>query len=148
LDDSKEQTLMRKSIAAGTGAIAVLTAIGGAVAPAQAAETAYPTAPYNAPYGATYSKGTITFYNRSVQVKGTLRALSSSGCRQTIVKTYSGSRELARQYGPSSCNGVVPVDMPVSADTGGGATSVWVGLYYQNVDGTIDLLAWDSVPRP
>jgi hypothetical protein len=149
LDDSKEQDSMRKSLAAGAGLLAIFTTVAGTASAAQAASTAYPTAPYEAPYGATYTKGTITFYNRAAMVDGVQRALDTSGCRQTIAKSYSGSTLLDTTYSQVTCySKIEEVHLYVNANVVGGATSVRVSLNNIASDGTRTELAWDSVPRP
>lgn len=137
---------MRKSLAAGAGLLAIFTTVAGT---ASAAQAAYPTAPYEAPYGATYTKGTITFYNRAAMVDGVQRALDTSGCRQTIAKSYSGSTLLDTTYSQVTCySKVEEVHLYVNANVVGGATSVRVSLNNIASDGTRTELAWDSVPRP
>ena len=141
---------MRKSIAAGTGLLAILTTVGGAFSPAQAAQAAFPTAPYRAPYGATYTQGTITFYNRAAMVDGVQHAVQESGCRQSIAKSYHGTTLLDTTYSQVSCyNRTDPVHLYVNADVVGGATTVRVSLNHVTPEGAlIKELAWDSVPRP
>ncbi len=138
---------MRKSLAVGTGMLAILTSVAGTASVAQAA---YPTAPYAAPYGATYTKGTITFYNRAAMVDGVQRSLDTSGCRQSIAKTYSGTKLLDTTYSQVTCySKVEEIHLYVNADVVGGASTVRVSLNHVTPEGKlIKELAWHSVPRP
>lgn len=98
-------------------------------APPTAAVPASSSSPFDVTYGATYTRGTLTWNNRSVGVSGTHRAVNSSGCRETHVFTYTakgallGSRTSSRVCGRSA-----PFKFTVPADVRGGAAKVKVCL--------------------
>ncbi|MEU6848694.1 hypothetical protein ABZ901_01980 [Actinacidiphila alni] len=82
---------MRKPLATTAAALstALLTAGLLAAAPAadaastRAASASYPVSSFNVTYGNTYTKGTITWYNRSIHVAGTQKSVSADSCRGT-----------------------------------------------------------------
>jgi hypothetical protein len=68
-----------RTLAAAAVAITGVT-VGGA-APALAA---YPTNTFSVSYGKTYAKGTLTWYNRSIGVSGSIKT-TDGNCRQVVI---------------------------------------------------------------
>ncbi|MEU9236026.1 hypothetical protein [Streptomyces subrutilus] len=115
---------MKTHLAAALGSVA-LTAGLLLGAPAASAQTAaYPTTAFDVTYGASYVRGTLTWYNRSVGVDGTLRAV---GCRRAWFGAYgaSGNQLGARSTG-TKCDTTYPVKTVIPADAPGGAAYVIV----------------------
>ncbi|WP_407838629.1 hypothetical protein ACE1OC_23305 [Streptomyces sp. DSM 116496] len=106
---------------------AVLTAGALLGAPAASAQTtAYPTTPFDVTYGASYVRGTLTWYNRSVGVEGTLRAV---GCRRAWFGAYSASHsQLDVKSTSTKCDVTYPIKTLLNADVPGGAAYVIVCL--------------------
>ncbi|MFD3538497.1 hypothetical protein ACFWUQ_03230 [Streptomyces sp. NPDC058662] len=143
---------MQRHLAAALGSV-VLTAgtlLGAPAASAQVA--AYPVTPYGPiAVGNTWTKGTITWYNRSVVVKGTHKSVSSAGpayCRRTWAYTYDANGTLLGSAGsaPSdtACGTTEDFAFPVPADVPGGAARVYVCLD----DGNLKDLRCDPYWRP
>lgn len=128
---------MQSHLAAALGSV-VLTAgtlLGAPAVSAQAA--AYPVTPYGPiAVGNTWTQGTITWYNRSVVVKGTHKSVSSAGpeyCRRTWVYTYDANGAKLGSAGSDSSDtacGTTKDFSPilVPADVPGGAALVRVCL--------------------
>ncbi|NEA54773.1 hypothetical protein G3I60_11610 [Streptomyces sp. SID13666] len=85
---------MRTHLAAALGTV-VLTAGTLLGAPAAGAHTAaYPSTDFEVTVGNTWTKGTVTWLNRSVVVTGTHKSVSSAGlayCRLTWAYTYNAA---------------------------------------------------------
>ncbi|MDQ0605426.1 hypothetical protein QF037_009771 [Streptomyces canus] len=116
---------MKTHLAAAVGSV-VLTAGTLLGAPAAGAQTAaYPTSPfYVDDYAASYAYGTLTWYNRSVGVDGTLQAV---GCRRVWFGAYGASDKLLGTRSTSTqCNTTYPLKTGIPADVTGGATYVIV----------------------
>ncbi|MFB7272618.1 hypothetical protein [Streptomyces sp. NPDC056244] len=129
--------------AAGFAMSAALTTPAAAAEPVAA--VAYPTRDVDVTFGATYVRGTLTWYNRSVGITGTYRAIASSGCRRVWVGTYDiAGVPLDAQSTSTLCDGVKPIDFPVPADVPGGAASVLVCLD----DGNAEPLKCIEYDRP
>ncbi|MHC5905316.1 hypothetical protein ACVNF4_15650 [Streptomyces sp. S6] len=85
------------------------------------------------PYGATYVRGNLTFNNRSVDFKGTYRAVSRTDCRRARFTTYDGSgHALATRTTSTLCNGTKAISLTVPANVRGGAGSIQVCLDNQH----------------
>ncbi|MFD3948178.1 hypothetical protein [Streptomyces sp. NPDC058579] len=109
-------------------AVAVLT-LSATTTPATATVTAaaYPTTKVYVSDGAGSSiSGTLTWYNRSVDFKGTL---TSAGCRRAWYSVFDG---FANPLGPRSssthCNKVTSVPATLPANVVGGGSYVGVCL--------------------
>ncbi|MCX5613306.1 MULTISPECIES: hypothetical protein [unclassified Streptomyces] len=115
---------MKTHLAAALGSV-VLTAGTLLCAPAAGAQTAaYPTTAVDVTYGASYVRGTLTWYNRSVGVEGTLRAV---GCRRAWFGAYGASgNELGARSTSTKCDVTYPVSTGIPADVPGGAAYVIV----------------------
>ncbi|GHI90446.1 hypothetical protein ACWGF3_17710 [Streptomyces xanthophaeus] len=115
---------MKTHLAAALGSV-VLTAGTLLGAPAASAQTAaYPTTPFDVTYGASYARGTLTWYNRSVGVDGTLRAV---GCRRAWFGAYGASgNELGAKSTSTKCDVTYPLQTVIPADVPGGAVYVIV----------------------
>ncbi|GAA3585017.1 hypothetical protein GCM10022222_82050 [Amycolatopsis ultiminotia] len=109
-------------------AVATLAGLVIAAPPSNAA--AYPTNSFDVTFGASYARGTITWFDRSVRLTGTMRSLSSSGCRRTIGFTYNAdvSKQLGERGTSSQCGDVIkaltPIDVPADVPGGAGFATV------------------------
>lgn len=126
---------MKTHFAAALGSV-VLTAGTLLGAPAAGAQTdaGLPT-PFNVPVGNTWTKGTVTWSNRSVEVAGTHKSVSAAGdayCRRTWAYTYDSHGNKIGSAGSASsdtaCGNTKSYRFPVPADVVGGATFVRVCL--------------------
>ncbi|MFD9305400.1 hypothetical protein ACFWCB_22550 [Streptomyces sp. NPDC060048] len=115
---------MKAHFAAALGSV-VLTAGMVLGAPAAGAQTAaYPTTAVNVTFGASYLRGTLTWYNRSVGVNGTLRAV---GCHSAWFGAYGASgNELGTWSTGTECDVTYPFNIGIPADAPGGAAYVKV----------------------
>ncbi|MEU5090001.1 hypothetical protein [Streptomyces sp. NPDC021356] len=134
--DTPVEHMMRKQLAAGLGTL-VLTAatLLGQAGAAGAQTAADPTSHFDVPYGNTYTKGTLTWHNRSVSISGEHKSVSPTSCRTTWLTTYSGTKPLAADgYRPSVCNASAKFAFSVVADASGGATRVKVCLDHKGIE--------------
>ncbi|WP_329561206.1 hypothetical protein OG711_28130 [Streptomyces uncialis] len=138
-----------------SGCLAALTLAAGAVlAPgAAAAETtaaALPTSTFHIKYGATWTKGKITWANRSVRVVGQHRSAvagsAATTCRTTWAYTLKANRGVLGSDGSRShaCGNIKSHDFTVPADVRGGAAYVRVCLD----DGAYKDLKCKLIARP
>ncbi|MEU4078022.1 hypothetical protein DEJ45_04955 [Streptomyces venezuelae] len=99
-------------------------------APAATAQaSAYPTSSFDVTVGNTYTRGTITWYNRSVTVTGEHKSVDGFSCRGTSVFTLnSAGVELSRGYSANVCGMSANFTVPVEADVAGGAAVVRICL--------------------
>ncbi|MFD3325549.1 hypothetical protein [Streptomyces sp. NPDC058701] len=141
---------MRTHLAAAVGSV-VLTAgtLLGAPAAGAQTSTAYPTSDFTINFGATWTRGTVTWYNRSVRVVGQHRSAvgdSPVTCRTTWAYALQGNRAVIGMGGgyPIACGTITPYDFAVPADKPGGAAYVRVCLD----DGNLKDLACQLIPRP
>ncbi|MDT7843312.1 hypothetical protein [Streptomyces justiciae] len=145
---------MQTHLAAALGSV-VLTAGTLLAAPAAGAQaSAYPTTAY-APVtvGNTWTKGTITWYNRSVAVVGTHKSVSAAGpayCRRTWAYTYDANGARLGSAGSVAADTACGTtknfsSFVVPADVVGGAAFVRVCLDDGNLT---DLLCSRPYARP
>jgi hypothetical protein len=76
----------------------------------------------------TYTRGSVYFYNRSVEVVGEQNSASGTTalpCRYTKATTNLGSYK----YSPVVCQGTGSYDLIIPADVVGGASSVTIEFY-------------------
>lgn len=100
-------------------------------APAASAHaTAYPVSDFDVTLGNTYTRGTITWYNRSVVVAGEHKSVDVTSCRGTTAFTLdSADNQLGMDYSDSNVCGVSGTfSITVPADVVGGAAVVRVCL--------------------
>lgn len=131
---------IRKSIAT---AAAVAAAAGTifAATPANAATDAYPTSSFAITYGASYYNGTVTWYNRSATVSGTLKA---TGCRRVYGQAFAGAAEKAYKSSSTQCDSTTPQTLILPADVPGGADTVYIWM----TDGTGKALGTERECHP
>lgn len=137
-----------------SGCLAALTLAAGAVlapgtATAHATAAAYPTSTFNIEFGATWTKGTVTWYNRSVGVVGKHRSAvadSDLTCRTTYVYTLQANRGVlsGATADVTACGTIKSYNFTVPADKAGGAAYVRVCLD----DGNLKDLACKLIARP
>lgn len=107
-------------------AVASAAAPHAAAVPAAAAST---SSAFDVTYGATYTRGTLVWKDRAVDVSGTQRAVNSSGCRRTHVTTYNARGALLGSKSSSQvCGRSAPFSFRVPANVRGGAAKVKVCL--------------------
>lgn len=121
----------RSALAAGLVVVALSTSVVGAKA------STYPVVSFDIKYGQTFTEGTITFYNRSVIIDVTVRAVGDE-CRWTNFYVYDVNGHLQAQQTNSDdyvCSppGGGAVDqhyvIDMGSDVPGGAGKVVVGFY-------------------
>ncbi|MEN8652201.1 hypothetical protein ABCR94_16715 [Streptomyces sp. 21So2-11] len=126
---------MRTHFAAALGTV-VLTAGTLLAAPAAADAAAFPVTEFNVTVGNTWTKGTLTWQNRSVVVKGTHKSVSAAGsayCRLTWAYTYNASDTAklgskGSESADTACGTSKNFSFTVPADVPGGAGLVRVCL--------------------
>lgn len=99
-------------------------------APAASAQaSAYPTTAFDVTVGNTYTRGVITWYDRSVSVTGTEKSVDVANCRGTTAFTLNSARhQLDFSYSGGVCGTSAAFAFPVSADVPGGASFVRICL--------------------
>ncbi|MCF3130449.1 hypothetical protein [Streptomyces olivochromogenes] len=93
----------------------------------------YPTSEYAVPFGQTYTKGTLTWYNRSVQLTGEQKSVSTSSCRLTYVAAYRSdggpnTTRLSERTTKPVCGKSIAISVAVPADVVGGADFLYICL--------------------
>ncbi|WP_030355957.1 hypothetical protein [Streptomyces scopuliridis] len=141
---------MRTHLAAVLSAVALTTGtlLG---APAATAQTsAYPTSEFDVTFGNTYTRGTITWYNRSVTVAGEHKSVDPASCRGTTAFTLdSAGNELRKDYSLYNvCGKSDTFSIPVDADVPGGAAFVRVCLDDGATNGPVTYLLCKRYGRP
>jgi hypothetical protein len=98
-----------------------------AVAATPAAATTYPTSSVYVSDGAgSYIKGTLTWYNRSVDFTGTLKSV---GCHRAWYSVFDGyANSLGARSSSTHCDSVTSVPATLPADVVGGGAYVGVCL--------------------
>ncbi|MEU1283354.1 helix-turn-helix transcriptional regulator [Kitasatospora sp. NPDC005856] len=97
--------------------------------PTAAPPSAYPTTDFDIIYGTTSTKGTLTWYNRSVGLSGQGKSEDSASCRGTTATSYSGSgSELGSMHTGVICGASKNYNVTVPADVVGGAFTVRICL--------------------
>ncbi|MEU2114556.1 hypothetical protein ABZ567_02615 [Streptomyces sp. NPDC016459] len=122
---------MRTHLAAALGAVALTTSmLVGASPAAGVGGSAYPTSAFEVVVGNTYTKGIITWYNRSVHVAGEHKSVDPASCRGTTAYTLdSADRQLGKNVSPYLVCGLSRTfSFDVPADVPGGAAVVRVCL--------------------
>ncbi|MFF2331189.1 MULTISPECIES: hypothetical protein [unclassified Streptomyces] len=94
---------------------------------------AYPTSDYAVPYGQTYTKGKLTWYNRSVQLTGEQKSVSTSSCRLTYIAAFRSDggpdyTRLSERTTKPVCGKSIGISVNVPADVVGGADFVYICL--------------------
>ena len=121
----------KKAAAAAVTAVTGLVLVAApAAASASATTAAYPTNGFDVTFGATYARGTLTWFDRAVRAEGTLRSLSSSGCRRAYAATYdSNGAFLDHRSTSAQCGDAIkPFTLNVPANVRGGAAITVVCL--------------------
>jgi hypothetical protein len=87
------------------------------------------TTAFDLTVGNTYTRGTITWYNRSVNVSGEDKSVDGSNCRGTSVFTLTNAKSQLG-YGQSTgvCGASAAFSVTVKADVPGGAATVRICL--------------------
>lgn len=133
-------------MAPAVAAVAITASLTGA-----AHAASYPTSTYNITYGNTYTKGTVTWYNRSVSFSGSDKSVSLQACRATWGGTYeSNGTQLGGSSGDDggTCNTSNSYYFTVSANVAGGASYVVIDLTTWNGGGKGTVLASERLYRP
>jgi hypothetical protein len=120
--DSSGRILVFRSRIARTVAATALTITGVTIGGAAPAFAAYPTNTFSVSYGQTNAHGTLTWYNRSIGVSGSIKT-TDGNCRQVVV------------------TGVVVkagVDVPIDWVIGGACSYSGEGSRTETFSGTIN----------
>jgi hypothetical protein len=111
------------------------------------------------PYGNSTASGVITWYNRSINIAGSLR-ITSGQCRSLFASTWASNGELGQSPKGEGfdCNFnattiTSPFDFGVNADKPGGAALVRICLVGEAYDGPVSIpdlpdLNCQNYPRP
>ncbi len=87
------------------------------------------TTAFDVTVGNTYTRGTITWYNRSVKVSGEDKSVDGSNCRGTSVFTLTnGKAQLGYGHSASVCDRSASFSVTVEANVPGGAAVVRICL--------------------
>ncbi|QQQ79975.1 hypothetical protein IOD16_17215 [Saccharothrix sp. 6-C] len=121
-DGSTAKSRTRK-VAAVAAAVAVVAGVVTAAAPATAAD--YPTSSFAISYGASYYNGTVTWYDRSVGVTGTLKAV---GCLRANAAVWAGGTRLDPERTSLWCDRTGTTGLSLEANVAGGADRVDIWL--------------------
>lgn len=121
LKDTRKAKSRTRKVGAVVAAVASVAGMVFTAAPATAA--AYPTSDFRIPYGASFYNGTVTWYNRSINVTGTFRA---TGCRRIYARAFAGSTSLGFRSSSTWCDTTAPATLSPPADVVGGADNAWV----------------------
>jgi hypothetical protein len=126
--------------------LSVLAAVAvqaGSIVPARAA---YPTTDFYIPYGESYTTGTLTWYDRSVGVRGANKT-TGGNCRQTGASAYGRGLFLDHDFSGLICmesvSGVNSFAFTLLADVYGGPSHVEVclmGSVFHSGDPNVNLV--------
>ena len=107
------------------GLVVLIASVAGMAPSAQASTVRS----FHLKYGATYTKGTITFYNRSAKIVGVQRAVSPdiSGCRYTAFWANPGGGSITTD---NTCNGTHEYSFTIELDQPGGPSSIGIYFHY------------------
>ncbi|MFJ3903718.1 hypothetical protein [Streptomyces sp. NPDC090025] len=112
---------MRRSLARTAAVAAAVLATGTLLAAPTATASATATSTFDVTYGNTYTRGTITWYNRSVRVAGEHKSVDAGSCRGTTAFLLdSGSADVGHASSPEIvCGASGDFGFPVSTDRAG-----------------------------
>jgi hypothetical protein len=123
LKDATTTKSRTRKVGAVVAAVASVAGMIFAATPATATVAAYPTSTFAIPYGASYYNGTVTWYNRTVDVTGAFKA---SGCRRIYARSFAGSTSLDFVSSSTWCDRSGPATLSPDANVVGGADNIWV----------------------
>ncbi|MET8542800.1 hypothetical protein ABZW03_19410 [Kitasatospora sp. NPDC004799] len=87
------------------------------------------TTDFDIVYGNTSTKGTLTWYKRSVALSGQGRSEDSAGCRDTTATSYSAAgTELGSVHTGAVCGASKNYNVVIPANVVGGAFTVRICL--------------------
>jgi len=121
-DGSTAKSRTRK-VAAVAGAVAMVAGVASSTAQATTAD--YPTSSFAISSGASYYNGTVTWYNRSVGVTGTLKAV---GCLRANAAVWVGDTRLDPERTSLWCDRTGTTALSLEANVAGGADRVDIWL--------------------
>ncbi|WP_412079528.1 hypothetical protein ACLF6K_38960 (plasmid) [Streptomyces xanthophaeus] len=121
---------MRIHLAATLSAVVLTTGMLLGAPPAGAHTSSYPISEFDVTVGNTYTRGTITWYDRSVTVAGEQKSVSSASCRQTTAFALdSANKQLGYAVTPGiACGESEKFSFSVGAPVPGGAAVVRICL--------------------
>lgn len=122
--------MLKTRLAAGLAAFAAAATATLAGAPAASADVSRTIEARDIKVGASYMTGTITFYNRSVSVKGPAHLV---GCRTIYATAYDiqeggGLKRIDIGSSSPQCDKDHLINIPLDADTPGGADMVMLEM--------------------
>ncbi|MEU7110794.1 hypothetical protein [Streptomyces sp. NPDC046182] len=135
---------MRTKVTAGLGTMSLTAGLLFAV-PATTAAAEAPPYTFDASFGQTCTRGTVTWYNRSVAIEGEQKSVSPTSCRRTLVDIFTarGAWLSSRSSSPV-CGQSAKISFSVPADVAGGAGRVTVHLIHEE---TREVLSYDIVTK-
>ncbi|RVU28118.1 hypothetical protein EOT10_07635 [Streptomyces antnestii] len=119
--------LKRYAVVAPLAAALLLVPVG----PGSAAS--YPTSKYKVAFGQTYTKGSLSWYGRSVLLKGEQKSVSKSSCRLTYVAAFRSDggpnyTRLSERTTKPVCGRSRSISVTLPANVAGGADFVFICL--------------------
>ncbi|MFE6808604.1 hypothetical protein ACFVEN_44175 [Streptomyces sp. NPDC057681] len=103
-----------------------------------ASATDYPVSAFDVTYGQTYTRGTITWYGRSVVVSGEDKSVDVNSCRGTTAFTLdAGNAQMGVGESDAVCGASDFIYFSVPADAPGGAAVVRVCLDNGGTEGNV-----------
>jgi hypothetical protein len=120
---TRSRTRTTAAVVAAVASVAAMMFVAAPAGAAPAGVASYPTSTFDITYGASYYRGTLTWYNRSVGVTGTFRAVA---CRRVYGVAWANNVELDYRSSSTWCDTVGTATIPLAADQPGGANITWI----------------------
>ncbi|MEU6986417.1 hypothetical protein ABZ946_23785 [Streptomyces sp. NPDC046324] len=136
---------MRTKVTAMLGTVSLTAGLLFALPATSAAAAEAPPYTFDASFGQTYTRGKVTWYNRSVAIEGEQKSVSPTSCRRTLVDTFTARGVwLASRSSSPVCGQSAKIAFSVPADVAGGAGRVTVYLIHEE---TREVLSYDIVTK-
>ncbi len=110
---------------AGTTVAAVASLAGMVFTATPASAIPHPTSTFSIEAGASYYRGTVTWYDRSVGVTGTLKTV---GCWRVYLRVFADTRQLDYLRSGTQCDKTTNMSSSLSANVAGGADTVYIQM--------------------
>lgn len=101
LKDSTTARNLARKLGVIVAAVASVVGMVFVAAPATATAAAYPVSHFSVDYGSSYYIGTITWYNRSVHITGTFKAV---GCKRIYAEGFAGATSVGLVSSSTWCD--------------------------------------------
>ncbi|MGW1950702.1 hypothetical protein ACWCRC_41335 [Streptomyces sp. NPDC001940] len=117
----------RRAVVALAAVVLLLVPIG------HGSAAAYPASRYAVPVGQTYTQGTLTWYGRSVVLKGEQKSVSASSCRLTYAAAFRSDggpnyTRLSERTTKPVCGKSRAISVTLPANVAGGADFLFICL--------------------